>query len=135
MNSQTILLAVSVLLSTLGCASTRRSVTHVRVEHDKAYVAYAEWEDGGLTFITGSKDRSRVKRCAINPDNTLSCEEDADINAILNPQEGNAPPPRAAAKKKAVAEEAPPPVDEPEASEEAAPEPQSEETEAAPSAS
>jgi len=61
-----------------------------------------------------------VKRCVVNTDNTLKCEEDADMNRILNPQEDNGPapapqkaaPPAEAAPEAAPAEvpaEAPPP--------------------------
>lgn len=109
------MLVLGLILGTAACASTRRSVTHVRVESDKAYVAYAEWEEG---YFVGSNDRSRVKRCAINADNTMKCEEDADINAILNPDEEQPPP---SAKKAAPKPEAPPPAAEPAADPAAAP--------------
>lgn len=71
-----------VVMFATGCASTRRSVTHVRIESDKAYIAYAEWEQ---SFLGASNDRSRVKRCSINPDNSLACDEAEDINKLLNP--------------------------------------------------
>lgn len=106
MNAVTTLVTGLLVLSTLGCSSVRRSVTHVRIEKDNAYVAYAEWKDGGFTFITGSDDHSRVKNCKIQPDNSATCEEDADINAILNPQDG-APPPAAKKKAPPAAVEAP----------------------------
>ncbi|HWV39476.1 MAG TPA: hypothetical protein VN033_13485 [Vulgatibacter sp.] len=79
----TALLGVTVLAS--GCTSTRRSITHVRTESDKAYIAYAEWDQGLGTWISGTNDRSKVKRCSINPDNSLSCEEAEELNALLNP--------------------------------------------------
>lgn len=88
------LLMVSVAMLGSGCASTRRSVTHIRVDGQKAFVAYAEWDHD---FLAASTDRSRVKRCAVNPDNSLACEEDADINHVLNPQEDASPPPKPAA--------------------------------------
>ncbi len=111
--TNTVLLGI--LLSTMACATQRRSVTHIRVDKDKAYLAYAEWDQGMLTGITGSNDRSRVKRCVINTDNTLKCEEDADVNRILNPQEDNGPapapqsatPPAEAAPAEAAPAEAP----------------------------
>ncbi len=95
---------VALAFTSIGCSTTYRSVTHVRIENDKAYLAYAEWEGGPLTAFTGTKDRSRVKRCLINPDNSMKCEEDADINHVLNPQETPAPP----AKKAEPAPEAVP---------------------------
>ena len=67
----------------------------MRVAKDKAYIAYAEWDEGLLTGLTGHNDRSRVKRCEIAEDNSMKCEEDADINQLLNPQEGGAKPPAA----------------------------------------
>lgn len=102
MKKHTSLFLLGVLVFASGCATTRRSVTHVRVEKDKAFIAYAEWDEG---FMVGSNDRSRVKRCSINADNSLTCAEDADINHVLNPQEDPAPAP--AEKKPAPAEEAP----------------------------
>lgn len=114
--STTLLLAVC--LSSLACVQQRRSVTHMRVQNDKAYVAYAEWDDGMFTGITGTNDRSRVKRCLINPDNTMKCAEDADVNRVLNPQEDNGPAPAPAPAEPAPAEEAP--AEEP-AADEAAP--------------
>ena len=96
--SKTLLILATLSVST-GCVSQRRSVSHVRIESDRAYVAYAEWDAGPLTFITGTKDRSRVKRCLISPDNSMTCEEDADVNAALNPQEAGKSGPKPAAKK------------------------------------
>ena len=80
----TILLGVTVLAT--GCASTRRSVTHVRTESDKAYIAYAEWNQGFFVgWLTGKNERSLVKRCSINTDNSLTCGEAEELNALLNP--------------------------------------------------
>lgn len=81
----TSVLLVGVILMASGCISTRRSVTHVRIVDDKAFIAYAEWDQGFMSSIFGGKDRSRVKRCAINTDNSLNCEEAEDINKLLNP--------------------------------------------------
>jgi len=83
---KTTVLLVGVVLFASGCVSTRRAVTHVRVESDKAFIAYAEWDQGFLSSFFGAKDRSRVKRCAINPDNSLNCVDAEDINRVLNPE-------------------------------------------------
>ncbi len=99
---------VALAFTSIGCSTTYRSVTHVRIENDKAYLAYAEWEGGPFTAFTGTNDRSRVKRCLINPDNSMKCEEDADINHVLNPQETPAPPAKKAEPEpQAVPESAP----------------------------
>ena len=88
MNQKMISLGLFSVLCASGCATTHRAVTHVRVEKDKAYVAYAEWDEGAFS----KNERSRVKRCSINQDNSMACEEDADINRVLNPQEAGGEP-------------------------------------------
>ncbi|HSC88742.1 MAG TPA: hypothetical protein VLC09_15780 [Polyangiaceae bacterium] len=103
------ILVAGLALSSAACTTQARSVTHMRVAKDKAYIAYAEWDEGLLTGFTGSNDRSRVKRCEIAEDNSMKCEEDADINRLLNPQEQGAAPAPAAPAEAAPAESAPAP--------------------------
>lgn len=92
------LVVLGILLGASGCAQQRRAVTHIRIQKDKAYLAYAEWDEGFFTGLTGAKDRSRVKQCSIEADNSLKCAESASINSLLNPDEaGSAPAPAAEA--------------------------------------
>lgn len=86
------LVVLGIVLGATGCAQQRRAVTHIRIQKDKAYLAYAEWDEGFFTGITGAKDRSRVKQCSIEPDNSLKCTESASINALLNPDEAGSEP-------------------------------------------
>ena len=114
------LLAVALLSTATGCSKQYRAITHVRVHKDKAYLAYAERDEGGV--MGASNDRSRVKRCEILPDNALKCEEDADVNRLLNPQEeGGAPAPAPAPAPAADAPAADAPADAPAADAAAAP--------------
>ena len=59
-----------------GCA-TIRSVTHISTWKGEAgeyiYIGYAE-----------NNDTSKLRRCAVNPDNTLTCYEEDQANRLLN---------------------------------------------------
>lgn len=61
----------------VGCAPPVRTVTHISTWSTEAgnyiYVAYAE-----------DKNVSRVKRCLIEADNSIKCEDQESLNALLN---------------------------------------------------
>ncbi len=61
----------------LGCGGAVRSVTHISTWSGGAkeylYIGYAE-----------NKDVSKVRRCLINDDNSLKCNEEDGLTALLN---------------------------------------------------
>ncbi len=72
-------------LAALGCASVR-TIDHVSwwdtPQYTYFYVAYAEWDGGTLVA-------SRLMRCTVNRDNSVSCVPEHDVDRLLSP---NAPP-------------------------------------------
>lgn len=79
----TILMASSALLA--GCTTTTRAVTHINwydgEEGSSAYVAYWEGECGGRGCNRGD---AFIKLCRVQPDNTLTCEQQAEAEKLLN---------------------------------------------------
>jgi len=69
--------AVALCSMTVGCMPPVRTVTHISGwatdTGDYIYVAYAE--DANV---------SRVKRCLVQDDNSLKCEDQEALNALLN---------------------------------------------------
>ncbi|MBI4955513.1 MAG: hypothetical protein HY908_26060 [Myxococcales bacterium] len=64
-------------LLAVGCGQPLRTVTHLSVWKGPAgeyiYIGYAE-----------DSDTSKLRRCAVNEDNTLACNEEEAANAVLN---------------------------------------------------
>ena len=60
-----------------GCTTTVRAVTHVGAYGPKdqpyLYIGYAE-----------NKDVSRVRKCTVKPDNAIDCQEQGEVNKLLN---------------------------------------------------
>ncbi len=60
-----------------GCRPPIRTITHVSAwsggQGDYLYIAYAE-----------NEDLSKIRRCIINEDNTMTCNEEQEVNALLN---------------------------------------------------
>jgi hypothetical protein len=60
-----------------GCGAPIRSVTHISTwkgpEGPYIYIGYAE-----------DNDTSKLRRCIVNADNTLTCNEEEAANAVLN---------------------------------------------------
>lgn len=60
-----------------ACGSTVRAVTHVSAwstpKGDYLYVAYAE-----------NSDVSKIRKCNVNADNTITCTEQEEVNKLLN---------------------------------------------------
>ncbi len=60
-----------------GCRPPIRTITHVSAwsgdRSDYLYIAYAE-----------NDDVSKIRRCIINDDNTMTCHEEQEVNALLN---------------------------------------------------
>lgn len=71
--------AFALAAASVGCAPPVRTVTHISAWSTDAgkyiYVAYAE--DANV---------SRVKRCLIEEDNSLKCEDQDALNKLLNDQ-------------------------------------------------
>ncbi len=71
--------AFALAATAVGCAPPVRTVTHVSAWSTDAgkyiYVAYAE-----------DQNVSRVKRCLIEADNSLKCEDQDALNKLLNEQ-------------------------------------------------
>jgi hypothetical protein len=63
-----------------ACGSTVRAVTHVSTwatpKGDYLYVAYAE-----------NSDVSKIRKCNVNADNTITCTEQEDANKLLNAED------------------------------------------------
>lgn len=66
------LLCTAPLLLT-GCSQTVRAVTHVSTWGDYMYIAYAE-----------NDDVSKVQLCTVNADNSITCVDQTEVNALLN---------------------------------------------------
>lgn len=74
-----LLLGALALLAS-ACTPTSRYVTMTYWQDSSTvYVAYAENEAVG-TY-------AKVQRCTVNPDNTVSCAEQTNVNALLNPKD------------------------------------------------
>ena len=62
-----------------GCSTTVRAVTHVSTwtgpGGDYLYIGYAE-----------NNDVSKVRKCNVNADNTVTCTEQEEVNKLLNQQ-------------------------------------------------
>lgn len=71
--------ACAFAVTAVGCAPPVRTVTHISTWSTDAgkylYVAYAE-----------DNNVSRVKRCLIEADNSIKCEDQDAINKLLNDQ-------------------------------------------------
>lgn len=67
----------SLAFAASGCAPTIRSVTHM-----------STWKGGNGPYIyigyAENSDVSKLKRCAVNADNTMTCAEEDDVNKLLN---------------------------------------------------
>ncbi len=65
--------------SIVACAPPLRNVTHISGwsgdNNDYLYVAYTE--DGTMSF---------VKLCRVQPNNTLACVDQPEVDKLLNPQ-------------------------------------------------
>lgn len=71
--------ACALAATAIGCAPPVRTVTHISGWSTDAgnyiYVAYAE-----------DQNVSRVKRCLVEADNSIKCEDQDSINKLLNEQ-------------------------------------------------
>ncbi len=86
-----ILMATAALLLMAGCGRTPvryRTAGHWTTPPEgkpTLYQTYLEGSCGTGMFNKGCIDtNSKLKRCSLNPDNTLVCVEDAEANKILN---------------------------------------------------
>lgn len=63
-----------------ACGSTVRAVTHVSAwttpKGDYLYVAYAE-----------NSDVSRIRKCNVNPDDTITCTEQQEVEELFNAED------------------------------------------------
>jgi len=81
---------------TLGCAGTvNRGITHISVLGDEEsaayfYVAYGEGPGREIKF-------SRLLRCTVNPNNTVTCVPEPEVDQALDPNAPPAPQPTQAA--------------------------------------
>lgn len=61
-----------------ACAPAQRYVTHTYWESPtNVYIAFAEKDPAAMY--------AKVQQCTINPDNSVVCVEQENLNAVLNP--------------------------------------------------
>ncbi|MBI5526277.1 MAG: hypothetical protein HY897_08075 [Deltaproteobacteria bacterium] len=70
-----------------ACGQTVRSVTHTSWWEtsggSRVYVCY--WEGSCSGFGGCSKGESKIKKCDVQADNTLKCEQMTEAEKVLNP--------------------------------------------------
>ena len=78
-----LLLAAGALLALSGCVNAKFVTARTWVGGDTLYVAYTDWNKGVFSNTYDAK----VLRCNRQPNNALTCTDEAQLNAMLN--EGN----------------------------------------------
>jgi hypothetical protein len=80
-----VLLAVASAFAT-GCATTKRAVTNTvwrdTPSENHLYLSY--WEGTCRMLMGCSKGDSHVKLCTAEKDNELKCEDQSEIDKLLN---------------------------------------------------
>ena len=73
--------ALAALASATGCGATTRFVTtKTWFGNDTVFVAYTEAKTG----LIGGTYEAKVMSCKRQPDNSLKCEEQPEVNKFLN---------------------------------------------------
>jgi len=81
--SKTFIVSIGLLLamSLLGGCKTARTIKNISWWDNYAYVNY--WV-GKCSAATCTKGESKVKRCVINEDNSVTCTEEEALTPLLN---------------------------------------------------
>lgn len=92
MNKKFAVLSGVVAMALVGCATTKRSLTNTMWNDAPAgdgkalYLSYWEGSCGGAFHPFGgcSSGESHVRFCSIESDNSMKCEDQSEMDKILN---------------------------------------------------
>jgi len=77
--------AAMLVLSSSLCGCTRRAVTMTSWWENYVYIGY--WE-GSCSPFGCSKGKPQVKRCNVNDDNSVTCVQETELEALLQGEGG-----------------------------------------------
>lgn len=65
-----------------GCTTARVATDITWTDNERVYLSY--WEGSCKPLLGCDRGSSHVKMCSVKPDNSMLCQEQKDIDKVLN---------------------------------------------------